>query len=1569
MNETQRRIKAYKAALPGLRERVIAVALLLAMSVAMMTSATFAWITISRAPELSGVSTTVAANGNLEIALAQGDGRTPPGESQVGDSAAAENQTITGANITWGNLVNLSDPVYGLDQISLRPALLSDYNLNRYPLYGASYGNDGRVVATTDRYEFASWATADDGTKYFAAGNKATHGVRAIASVTYQNITGNAVFTSLWNKAEAEFGNARTGYINLLTDQVDIYDHTGAASKSTKVLGGLLSIYAQDLVNTYLNDNATNSNCSQYIVPLYNMMLSFRDILLAEGKALMYLANLQAYMNDPNVGTATYKDEEVEKFLAETDAALKNKGITLVSFTDPDEGLRNDWSVLNAQIAAIEKLMRDKGFYNENGTYKTSLPTVVWDDFDTILNKIVDIVSTEMDGTEIGKVNSSNVGNFASAVLGGDPDVLIKKGIIRNLEQRTGVRMADEETMGKKIQVTVKVKVLVTMTPTATVTTNAAPDYYSIIDKMKTEEMNTTTQGGDAVGEDTFGMAVDLWVRTNTPDVVLTLEGSTTYTDEPATGKDKNGNTTNLYVLKVDGVESDIYKLTENDVTTWYYASNHEQVDSALMTDFNEATSQKMNKIVSGYEGENRIWENWEDMLKAGLIMEDNTTQGAGSCFVFYGDPSEQSRILDLLNSFTVAFVDVDGNRLGTAMLATERAFAVNGKVTVPLEMVNGTAYEDEKGEEKYGILPLTRNEATRISAVVYLNGMRLENKNVLAEGEIEGNLNLQFGSSISLNNPDNEKLQTEYRTVTAMANAVTTPAAGSPATSNSVNAPIQYNFDGTAKQVRVDLTVDGEQPEKISGFFVRAINQTQGSRGETVSFNPNNDGTWSAAFNLTTPGKYVLRSVIVDGAEYVLDATPSVEISGYTISRVTINREAGMHMTADGSFAVEVTATIDTDPALRPSQVRAQFRSEDGREYNALMSYDSSNGKWVGTANINSSGTYTLVYLVIDGEYRDVPEQFQKTLIVYLGMTTRIYSDHATSFAYTGTAVTIPVQSKIWDDSEAEVRGLTGVKLYYHVSGSALDQNGMQAELSWIEETEYYEGNMLLKTPGIYSFNRLQINTVTGSTGNISISTIRKALAAPSFTAVSLDPPTFYAEVENNYQLAPKNDAALKIQMADASSAQVWAKVVKSGPIAGAQATYVVAGQIGEQEGQNINPFSFTLPAAESTGQDGEWVITDLYLQNVYVPNENAAEGEPAGKMYESTVAEGTLPTLEQLTTTEADKFYHIDVSDKGGADGIYTYVVSNVKTVVTKNGEAYSGEAFGGTKANPTGTFMQSHEVTGVTFTIMDWNNEPVRNVTAVKWNIHYNDATDVAYGGYDGATLSDNPVPLTKDANDASKFTAPTQTLYLAGEYTTSLAVTIGNGTLTFSNAMPSYTVASVKPSVTVGTVSPSGSINTTIKWKSGIGGRLSYTLGTKQTNGVNQATNTATAYAQATTKNMSTDATFNLPKLTFVVAGVDASSTVKFTIPAGSATAISFSKVGNGESGAITLGVINPNIHTSKGGLTGTTYAVDGYLGHGDNVEIKNISISRGGVEYTVTLDNPIYIKNPSSTPTS
>ena len=77
MNETQRRIKAYKKALPHMKERVVAVAMLLAISATMMISASFAWATLSINPEVSGLATTIAANGNREIALSGPEGREP----------------------------------------------------------------------------------------------------------------------------------------------------------------------------------------------------------------------------------------------------------------------------------------------------------------------------------------------------------------------------------------------------------------------------------------------------------------------------------------------------------------------------------------------------------------------------------------------------------------------------------------------------------------------------------------------------------------------------------------------------------------------------------------------------------------------------------------------------------------------------------------------------------------------------------------------------------------------------------------------------------------------------------------------------------------------------------------------------------------------------------------------------------------------------------------------------------------------------------------------------------------------------------------------------------------------------------------------------------------------------------------------------------------------------------------------------------------------------------------------------------------------------------------------------
>ena len=61
MRETERRIRQYRAQLPRIRERIIASLVLFAFSVIMMTMSAFAWTTLSISPEVSGVTTTIAA--------------------------------------------------------------------------------------------------------------------------------------------------------------------------------------------------------------------------------------------------------------------------------------------------------------------------------------------------------------------------------------------------------------------------------------------------------------------------------------------------------------------------------------------------------------------------------------------------------------------------------------------------------------------------------------------------------------------------------------------------------------------------------------------------------------------------------------------------------------------------------------------------------------------------------------------------------------------------------------------------------------------------------------------------------------------------------------------------------------------------------------------------------------------------------------------------------------------------------------------------------------------------------------------------------------------------------------------------------------------------------------------------------------------------------------------------------------------------------------------------------------------------------------------------------------------
>ena len=158
-----------------MREKLSAAGLGLLVAAVVAVSASFAWITLSRAPEVTGIATTLSGNGSLEIALSKADGSQPE-EYDIDENAPAKTDVVS-SNLQWGNLVNLSDESYGIDNLALRPAQLNTANLLNSPLWGASYGEDGRITQLDSNYAYAKYK---DGS--FMTSKEL--GVRAIATYT-----------------------------------------------------------------------------------------------------------------------------------------------------------------------------------------------------------------------------------------------------------------------------------------------------------------------------------------------------------------------------------------------------------------------------------------------------------------------------------------------------------------------------------------------------------------------------------------------------------------------------------------------------------------------------------------------------------------------------------------------------------------------------------------------------------------------------------------------------------------------------------------------------------------------------------------------------------------------------------------------------------------------------------------------------------------------------------------------------------------------------------------------------------------------------------------------------------------------------------------------------------------------------------------------------------------------------------------------------------------------------------------------------------------------------------------
>lgn len=1595
-NETRQRIEHYTSLLPGMKEKVMAATMMFVMALVVMVTATYAWITLSTAPEVTSVDTTVAANGSLEIALANGTG-SAPGKSAEGDSTGAGNP-VNAANITWGNIVNLSDPSYGLSRITLRPAALNGTSgLLTNPLYGVGYGEDGRISTMITDDDFA-YTYFDTNSSKFVADLDDTHlGVRAISSVKYENLQGDSTLSELLRYTNENLSLAKVNYASMTNEGQE------PGTSYIKSLEGLIQIYAQNVID---RKSTSSLDVTNYVPDLYNMLQYFNDnVVLPAGDSYLYMSDMLELMKGSGAATSGYSLETlVEGSIAGTLPDYIGNNISSLN------SYAKDYTKLQEMLATSEK-----GDYSDFSTsqknaslaywayYAQNGGKVYWSNLNSIINWICEINTATLDGYTMSGLSNMTT---ASKILTGDNphDAVISGGALYRMEKRIGQKMSPT------ISVTVdassmNIPFVSEVSMDAILTTSAIDPYDMPTDREIIKGMNTGSFRGDtATAEDTYAMAIDLWVRSNagsnetestttsetetnnngelvittvitSPEkAFLTLEGAvvTEIQQVEATMLDASGEERYVYVasFSVNGTEAsmDVFERYGN----YYYLDENKQehefnnwlaqnVGENIEVEYTQKMDSK--EVIVGYEGENRVWNDEQMIEYSGTGT--STTQGRGSCYIFYAEtPADQKRFLELLGSMKVVFVNAQGRQIGSAYMDTENIYALNGQVTVPLVLDKSHAINlgsDLDGNTIYGLMALDKNVATRITALVYLDGTGLTNEMVLASGDIQGNLNIQFGTSSA------------YMTTTTIAMGDTTESTvsysqgtDSVAIKNDAlmddfidivaeaeQTEFTYNPEQPAS-TKLDITISGVEPNTVSARFIRAISSTQGVQQDMITID-GSGASWSTTCSFDKPGNYVLRTVWVDGIEYTLDDPVTIIVEGSSVNSLTCeaipaNSRKATIMTADSTYSTGMTLGFTSSEQVLES-VKGIFMDENGVQVNVPFTFEDET--WKGTATFTSSGTFSMEYVEIDGEIYELAESLQPTLEVMLGLKARTWisaSDEtlaklqainenavATSFVLDTSAtdeegnplldiankkdVSLEVAVEIYDNNGNEIIGLADTVLYYGRAGSNVASRGLDSNLTWNSKSGRYEGDFLVTEAGTFKFSQVAIGTSNHITSYTS---------APNIQVMPPEDAYYFNNYTDTYQYKPNLDAAMTIGVAYSSAAsKIEATITNSAGTISKTVEGTMGAEAEDQGEDSVNLWNFKIPSDDNTSQDGEWKLTSITMYGVYYN----------GEYYDE------------------DTGVTINLSDKN----IYTKVVNYLHVTLS------------GTSQEFTGTFMEDHNVTDMTVTIADYEGEPVQgaSISDVKVVYMLNKAavTQELYGYTSdilASTASDvlvdgvgNPINDTNTQFDISGLN-----FQIAGPYNTCKISFAINGVTAdmsktilryydggqLSSIYPVFDVKWSSPTLTVEGTDPSP--NETFKVKTN--GDSDVTAGAVYLNGVRNYY--SDYYANVYINSEGLLDTFVVPKVSLSLSDAgDKFDTATIYVP-------------NNESSDydVTYSFTENNTIEKEIGGIETIIVVQNRILAGKHT-FKEIDMVYGEHTYSVTLSNPITIRNEGFAP--
>ena len=521
-----------------IKSKLMAAICMLLVSSIMMVSSTYAWFTLSTAPEVTGIQTAVGANGNLEMALVplNGNNETQTDDYGIttGTSDSMASQATTLANVTWGNLVDLNT-YYGLENITLYPSEVNATTTEGVTnivsgdkvsiLKTPVYGSDGRV-SSVEANTISGIYDSEQGKAYesvMVADAEVTNpaGVRLIGTV------------SGMSDRQLDFRNA-------------LALASAAATSAQGKARGALEDNGDGLGELAVKYATGSSDYSEAdVVPLKAMVTALKGTADSQG-ALDYLEEgIRQYVYAYQISTSA--DETA--YLALKGKILGDAETTKSSLAD----LQNDGTIPDDMDAMIAAFNDSKAAVDDADTKLNALTVYNWDNISAAMSSLVNIQNMSINGMAIYDETTGSISaGLKDKIM---DDFIANKGITLTMPTGSGV-FADVADFTGNYGATIEVPASAviegsnSMIPATMVTAGRTPTWFS--EARDTASETTIESDGEATQaiSDFYGYVIDLAFKTNAADSSLKLQADAIdriYSDETQNESTMGGGATMIF--------------------------------------------------------------------------------------------------------------------------------------------------------------------------------------------------------------------------------------------------------------------------------------------------------------------------------------------------------------------------------------------------------------------------------------------------------------------------------------------------------------------------------------------------------------------------------------------------------------------------------------------------------------------------------------------------------------------------------------------------------------------------------------------------------------------------------------------------------------------------------------------------------------------------------------------------------------------------------------------------------------------------------------------------------------